>query len=112
MAVWPARLEPLAALPNVFCKLSGLVTEADWKTWRVEQLVPYVRRALDWFGPARRLFGPAWPARAPPAADPDRPHPRRPPGGGGARRRPQRPLRADAAAFYPPPRPAARAPGP
>ena len=61
MAVWAARLEPLAALPNVFCKLSGLVTEADWRTWRVEQLVPYVRRVLDWFGPARCLFGSDWP---------------------------------------------------
>ena len=58
---WSAHLEPLAALSNVFCKLSGLVTEADWQTWRVEQLVPYVRRALDWFGPARCLFGSDWP---------------------------------------------------
>src|SRR5439155_3643730 len=61
IAEWAARLEPLAALPNVFCKISGLVTEADWGSWRVEQLVPYVRRVLGWFGPARCLFGSDWP---------------------------------------------------
>jgi L-fuconolactonase len=58
---WAARLQPLAALPNVFAKLSGLVTEADWRAWRVEELVPYVSRALDWFGAERLLFGSDWP---------------------------------------------------
>ena len=58
---WAARLAPLGALPNVWCKVSGLVTEAEWKSWRVEQLVPYVRAALDRFGPARLLFGSDWP---------------------------------------------------
>ena len=61
IAEWAARLEPLASLPNVFGKLSGLVTEADWKAWRVDQLVPYVERALDWFGPSRLMFGSDWP---------------------------------------------------
>ena len=58
---WSAAVGGFRALPNVFCKLSGLVTEAGWRTWRVEQLVPYVRHALDWFGPARCLFGSDWP---------------------------------------------------
>ena len=60
-AEWARGLEQLAALPNVSCKLSGLVTEADWATWRSDELVPYYRRALEWFGPARCLFGSDWP---------------------------------------------------
>lgn len=58
---WARGLEELAALPNVACKLSGLVTEADWGAWRAEELVPYYRRVLDWFGPERSLFGSDWP---------------------------------------------------
>ena len=58
---WATRLQPLGALPNVFCKLSGMVTEADWKKWRVAQLAPYVRRVLEWFGPGRCVFGSDWP---------------------------------------------------
>jgi L-fuconolactonase len=58
---WAEALEPLSRLPNVFCKLSGLVTEADWAAWRPDDLVPYVRRALAWFGPDRLMFGSDWP---------------------------------------------------
>ncbi len=58
---WAARLRPLAALPNVFCKLSGMVTEASWGSWQADDLVPYVRRVLEWFGPERCLFGSDWP---------------------------------------------------
>jgi L-fuconolactonase len=58
---WEAGLAPLAELPNVFCKLSGMVTEADWKSWRREDLAPYVARALAWFGPDRCMFGSDWP---------------------------------------------------
>ena len=58
---WSERMSPLGALPNVMCKLSGLVTEADWKNWTVEDLAPYVRRVLEWFGPARCVFGSDWP---------------------------------------------------
>ena len=58
---WEAAMAPLAGLPNVHCKLSGLVTEADWGAWRPADLRPYVDRALDWFGPERCLFGSDWP---------------------------------------------------
>ena len=58
---WATRLRPLAAFPNVFCKLSGMVTEAKWRSWRVDQLLPYVQRVVDWFGPERCLFGSDWP---------------------------------------------------
>lgn len=58
---WADGLSALAVLPNVYCKLSGLVTEATWDDWHADQLVPYLRRALDWFGPGRSLFGSDWP---------------------------------------------------
>jgi len=58
---WAARLRPLAEYPNVFCKLSGMVTEADWKSWRVDDFAPYVSRVLEWFGPDRCAFGSDWP---------------------------------------------------
>ncbi|HTU00489.1 MAG TPA: amidohydrolase family protein [Candidatus Sulfotelmatobacter sp.] len=60
-AAWDAWMPRLAALPNVSCKLSGLVTEADWHGWTVAQLAPYAERALSWFGPKRLLFGSDWP---------------------------------------------------
>jgi len=58
---WAAGLQPLAAYPNVSCKLSGMVTEADWSRWTVRDLAPYAARVLDWFGPERCVFGSDWP---------------------------------------------------
>jgi L-fuconolactonase len=58
---WEAALRPLAAEPNVFCKLSGMVTEADWSAWTPADLSPYVGKVLDWFGPERCMFGSDWP---------------------------------------------------
>ena len=58
---WLPHLQAAAAFPNVSCKLSGLVTEADWRTWTVEDLKPYVRTALEAFGPRRCMFGSDWP---------------------------------------------------
>ena len=58
---WAEGLAALAALPNVSCKLSGLVTEADWKGWSAAELLPYFERALEWFGPERSLYGSDWP---------------------------------------------------
>jgi len=58
---WAARLRPLALYPNVLCKLSGLVTEADWKHWTPRDITPYVTRVLEWFGPERCVFGSDWP---------------------------------------------------
>ncbi len=58
---WQDQFASLAELPNVACKLSGLVTEADWQQWRPEDLAPYVSHALDVFGPDRVLFGSDWP---------------------------------------------------
>jgi L-fuconolactonase len=58
---WRQQLEALAALPNVCCKLSGLVTEADWRTWTPGQLRPYLDAALNAFGPLRVMMGSDWP---------------------------------------------------
>ena len=60
-APWAGELAALARLPNVTCKVSGLVTEAAWDAWTPAQLLPYVRHAADVFGPERLLFGSDWP---------------------------------------------------
>lgn len=58
---WRADTAALAALPNVVCKLSGLVTEAEPAAWTPAALRPYVDHLLSCFGPARLLFGSDWP---------------------------------------------------
>jgi L-fuconolactonase len=58
---WEDAMPPLAELPNVTCKLSGLETEADWKSWTPEQLRPYIERVVAWFGRERCMFGSDWP---------------------------------------------------
>jgi L-fuconolactonase len=58
---WLSQIRRLAALPNMACKISGLVTEADWERWRAEDILWYARQAADAFGPARVLFGSDWP---------------------------------------------------
>jgi L-fuconolactonase len=54
-------MRKLAACPNVWCKLSGLVTEADWTAWTPEQLRPYLDVAFDCFGADRLMVGSDWP---------------------------------------------------
>jgi L-fuconolactonase len=58
---WAERMPPLAALPNVAAKLSGMVTEADWTSWTAADLRPFVRSVVDWFGVDRLMFGSDWP---------------------------------------------------
>ncbi|HEY3182033.1 MAG TPA: amidohydrolase family protein [Gaiellaceae bacterium] len=58
---WAERMAPFAELEHVRCKVSGLVTEADWESWTVDDLRPYVQRVADWFGADRLLFGSDWP---------------------------------------------------
>jgi L-fuconolactonase len=61
MGTWERSMEPLAELENVFCKLSGMITEAGGETWTPELFAPYVARVLEWFGPDRPMFGSDWP---------------------------------------------------
>jgi L-fuconolactonase len=58
---WDSGMRELAKFSNVFCKLSGMATEADWKNWKPEHLKPYLDIALDCFGPNRLMIGSDWP---------------------------------------------------
>ncbi|MGI8687390.1 MAG: amidohydrolase family protein [Thermomicrobiales bacterium] len=58
---WRARMAELASLPNVCCKISGMVTEADHATWTPDDLAPYVAHVLAVFGDDRVLYGGDWP---------------------------------------------------
>jgi L-fuconolactonase len=58
---WATHMRELALRENVYCKLSGMVTEADWKTWTPETLKPYLDVAVEAFGPARLMAGSDWP---------------------------------------------------
>jgi L-fuconolactonase len=58
---WEERMRQLAQFPNVYCKLSGMVTEADWQSWKPEHMKPYLDIAFDCFGPERLMIGSDWP---------------------------------------------------
>lgn len=58
---WAENLRELARRPNVYCKLSGMVTEADYDHWMDSDLTPYFETALEAFGPQRIMFGSDWP---------------------------------------------------
>ncbi|HJP90361.1 MAG TPA: amidohydrolase family protein [Pyrinomonadaceae bacterium] len=58
---WSQALAPVAKFPNINCKLSGLVTEANWNSWRTDDLRPFVDRALELFGVERMMFGSDYP---------------------------------------------------
>jgi len=58
---WRRDLSALAAQPHVFCKLSGLVTEADWRRWTADEIRPCLEAAFDCFGPERLMIGSDWP---------------------------------------------------
>ncbi len=61
MEPWRTRLREIALRPNLYCKLSGMVTEADWSQWQPSNLRPYFDHALECFGPKRLMFGSDWP---------------------------------------------------
>lgn len=61
MEPWLTDFRRAAACPNIYCKLSGMVTEADWKHWHPADLKPYVQHALELFGPERLMYGSDWP---------------------------------------------------
>jgi L-fuconolactonase len=58
---WAAQMCQLGRRENVFCKVSGMVTEADYQSWSVEQLKPYWDMVLAAFGSRRLMFGSDWP---------------------------------------------------
>ena len=58
---WARSIRTLAGFDHVACKLSGLVTEADWTTWTPADLMPVAEVVLECFGPDRTMFGSEWP---------------------------------------------------
>jgi L-fuconolactonase len=58
---WATRMRELGQRDNVWCKVSGMVTEADWKAWTPQKLTPYLDVAVEAFGPARLMAGSDWP---------------------------------------------------
>ncbi|MCP3393057.1 amidohydrolase family protein [Bradyrhizobium sp. CCGB12] len=58
---WSDRIAALAACGNVWCKISGLATEAVWNDWDAERLLPFVEHAANCFGEDRLIFGSDWP---------------------------------------------------
>lgn len=58
---WEKDIEAIAQYPNVSCKISGLVTEADWNNWKPEDFTPYLDISFNAFGTNRVMFGSDWP---------------------------------------------------
>lgn len=61
MADWLPKIKILAQSPNIYCKVSGMVTEAAWKNWRQEDFAPYLESVTEAFGIKRLMFGSDWP---------------------------------------------------
>lgn len=61
MEPWRSQLRELAKAPNLMCKVSGIVTEADQKAWKPEEIRPYLDVVFEAFGPARLMWGSDWP---------------------------------------------------
>jgi L-fuconolactonase len=60
-AEWKAAIRAVAAHEHVYCKISGMVTEADWKRWKPEDLKPYIDTVVEAFGTGRIMYGSDWP---------------------------------------------------
>jgi len=58
---WKSDITEMAALPNIWCKLSGMVTEADRVSWKQEDFLPYMAAVVESFGPERVMLGSDWP---------------------------------------------------
>ena len=58
---WAEGIKALSEFENVYCKLSGMVTEASWNSWNYSQLTPYIEKAFECFGARRILYGSDWP---------------------------------------------------
>lgn len=58
---WAARMRALAKVPGIYCKISGLLTEADWTAWTPDEVMAYMETAAEAFGPDRIVYGSDWP---------------------------------------------------
>ncbi len=58
---WQYGMKTLARNPNIYCKVSGMVTEADWSQWQYHDFIPYLDTIFKYFGNERIMFGSDWP---------------------------------------------------
>jgi L-fuconolactonase len=58
---WKKDIQMLASFENVLCKVSGMVTEANWKEWEKDDFIPYLDVVVESFGPSRLMYGSDWP---------------------------------------------------
>ena len=61
MGDWKKEMQQLAQFENVSCKISGMVTEADWKNWKTSDFKHYIDHVIGSFGTERVMFGTDWP---------------------------------------------------
>jgi L-fuconolactonase len=61
LSPWRENIKMLASFPNVYCKLSGMVTEANWRQWQAEDFHPYLDAVFGAFGTGRLMIGSDWP---------------------------------------------------
>jgi L-fuconolactonase len=60
-STWKTNMASMAVFPNVFCKVSGMVTESDWANWKQDDFIPYIDGVMEAFGTERMLYGSDWP---------------------------------------------------
>ncbi|HCZ01862.1 MAG TPA: amidohydrolase [Verrucomicrobiales bacterium] len=58
---WKKLMKEFSEFPNVNCKISGMITEADWKNWKKEDMKPYLETVMETFAPSRLMYGSDWP---------------------------------------------------
>jgi L-fucono-1,5-lactonase len=58
---WKNEIQKIARFENVYCKISGMVTEADWKNWKRDDFIPFIDVVIEAFGPNRVMYGSDWP---------------------------------------------------
>ena len=58
---WQKHIKEFSKFPNVNCKISGMVTEADWENWKQEDMKPYLETVMETFSPNRLMYGSDWP---------------------------------------------------
>jgi L-fuconolactonase len=58
---WKENIKTISAHPGIYCKLSGMITEADFKNWKYDDLMPYMEISAEYFGVDRLCFGSDWP---------------------------------------------------
>ncbi|MBM3401415.1 MAG: amidohydrolase [Bacteroidetes bacterium] len=58
---WETEMKEIASFDYVYCKLSGMITEADWMNWKKEDIFPYIDKMFEFFGAERLVFGTDWP---------------------------------------------------